>query len=145
MSYDAEKDLSDRRNAEKSFENYIELALKVSEPLHSMGVDYMRNLFDNALKSHVEKMYLLPVADRASLSREQLLRRELKPKHRKMVLERDKYRCTNCNSHKNLCVDHKTPISKGGDNHESNLQTLCRSCNCKKRNKTMAEWLGGTK
>lgn len=48
---------------------------------------------------------------------------------RTQVLERDAYRCVFCGSHKDLCVDHIKPESKGGALHPDNLQTLCRSCN----------------
>jgi hypothetical protein len=37
-------------------------------------------------------------------------------------------------------VDHKTPPSRGGTHWPHNRQLLCRSCNAKKRNKTMEEW-----
>jgi len=33
-------------------------------------------------------------------------------------------------------VDHIVPVSKGGTNDESNLQWMCRSCNCAKGART---------
>lgn len=48
------------------------------------------------------------------------------------MFERDKYRCVNCGTHLNLSIDHIHPFSKGGSDDESNLQTLCRSCNSSK-------------
>jgi hypothetical protein len=48
------------------------------------------------------------------------------------VFERDKYRCVNCGSHRDLCVDHIHPESLGGEAVLGNLQTLCRPCNSKK-------------
>lgn len=36
--------------------------------------------------------------------------------------------------------EHKTPLSRGGDNQYSNLAISCRSCNCKKYNKTLEEY-----
>lgn len=52
---------------------------------------------------------------------------------RNRILERDHHKCLRCASAQNLEVDHIIPISKGGTGQESNLQTLCRSCNRKKR------------
>lgn len=56
-------------------------------------------------------------------------------KLRKSVFERDAYRCQHCGAHKDLSVDHIFPESKGGTLDFSNLQTLCRPCNSKKRDK----------
>lgn len=38
-------------------------------------------------------------------------------------------------------VDHILPLSRGGDNSPSNLQLLTKTCNRKKSNKTMEEYL----
>lgn len=56
------------------------------------------------------------------------------------VKTNDNFACVNCGSKDDLCVDHKTPESMGGENSLSNLQTLCRSCNSSKGTKTMQEW-----
>ncbi len=53
------------------------------------------------------------------------------------VWERDGFKCENCNTTKNLSVDHITPESFGGKLELKNLQTLCRSCNSKKSNKIL--------
>lgn len=51
------------------------------------------------------------------------------------VFARDNYRCVYCGSGENLTVDHIVAWSKGGTNDESNLQTLCKSCNSRKGNR----------
>ena len=52
------------------------------------------------------------------------------------VFKRDGYRCVECGASKNdgatLHVDHKIPVSKGGTDELSNLQTLCSECNLNK-------------
>lgn len=51
------------------------------------------------------------------------------------VFARDGHRCVRCfrgGTEIDLTIDHITPVSLGGDNSESNLQTLCRPCNSTK-------------
>ena len=60
---------------------------------------------------------------------------------RKLIFERDLYRCINCGTHKSLSVDHIIPVSKGGGNEIKNLQTLCTTCNSSKGSRSMTEWL----
>jgi len=43
-------------------------------------------------------------------------------------------KCIQCGTKEDITVDHIIPLSKGGSNHISNLQPLCRSCNSKKYN-----------
>lgn len=65
------------------------------------------------------------------------------PIQRKYILNRDKWKCQNCdckvhdssknwNTPNKAHIDHILPISKGGDSEPSNLQTLCRTCNLSK-------------
>ncbi|NBP60230.1 MAG: HNH endonuclease [Candidatus Fonsibacter lacus] len=49
--------------------------------------------------------------------------------------------CVVCKTTKDITIDHIVPISKGGTNNQENLQILCRSCNSKKRDKTMKDFL----
>jgi hypothetical protein len=48
------------------------------------------------------------------------------------VWRRDGLRCVVCGAESRLTIDHIYPVSLGGTNDESNLQTLCRSCNSRK-------------
>ena len=52
---------------------------------------------------------------------------------RKVVLERDGYRCRSCRYAGKLEVDHVVALADGGDPWApDNLQTLCRPCHIKK-------------
>ncbi|MDZ7969242.1 MAG: HNH endonuclease [Nostoc sp. DedSLP03] len=60
------------------------------------------------------------------------------PEVRIFVFERDKYQCQSCHcifSKTELNVDHIIPLALGGSNDLSNLQTLCRDCNKKKKHR----------
>ena len=51
---------------------------------------------------------------------------------RQAVYSRDGYRCRCCGSEENLTIDHVRPLSRGGKNVKSNMQTLCFGCNQEK-------------
>lgn len=45
-----------------------------------------------------------------------------------------------CDMGKNATIEHLTPVSRGGDNDWWNIVYACKSCNSKKKNKTMEEY-----
>lgn len=56
--------------------------------------------------------------------------RNVSPSTRYAVLARDRYTCQSCfATGVPLHVDHIHPVSRGGGNDPSNLQTLCAECN----------------
>jgi hypothetical protein len=69
------------------------------------------------------------------------------PLERKTIFDRDNWKCQNCeikvhdrskgnwNTPDKAHIDHKIPVSKGGNSEPNNLQTLCRTCNLTKRDK----------
>lgn len=59
----------------------------------------------------------------------------ISPALRKKIFERDAYRCKHCGVWEDLTVDHIKPEALGGTLDPENLQTLCRTCNCKKGTK----------
>lgn len=59
------------------------------------------------------------------------------------VFKRDSYKCVECgksNKDTTLHADHILPVSQGGVDELSNLQTLCQACNLSKSNR---KWEGG--
>lgn len=59
-------------------------------------------------------------------------KRSIIGKTRRLVMERDFYRCKFCGTHEALSIDHIVPRAAGGGDEIENLQTLCLSCNIKK-------------
>ena len=59
-------------------------------------------------------------------------RKGITSRKRLNVYARDRYRCVTCGSQDDLTLDHIHPVSKGGSNEPSNLQTMCRVCNSRK-------------
>ncbi|PPJ61953.1 HNH endonuclease [Cuspidothrix issatschenkoi] len=60
------------------------------------------------------------------------------PEVRTYVFQRDKYQCQSCgkiSQETHLSIDHIIPLSRGGKNDISNLQTLCLTCNQQKTDK----------
>lgn len=60
------------------------------------------------------------------------------PEVRNYVFQRDKFHCQSCGKtckETNLSIDHIIPLSRGGKNDISNLQTLCLTCNQQKTDK----------
>jgi 5-methylcytosine-specific restriction endonuclease McrA len=53
---------------------------------------------------------------------------------RKAILKRDDHTCAYCGQLGNQ-IDHIIPISKGGEDHESNMTTACATCNASKKDK----------
>ena len=53
-------------------------------------------------------------------------------KHRSVIFAQDGYKCRICGATEKLVLDHIVPVSKGGSDDPSNLQTLCWSCNSRK-------------
>jgi 5-methylcytosine-specific restriction enzyme A len=52
---------------------------------------------------------------------------------REYVFDRDNHQCKSCGQTTKLSIDHIVPLASGGSNDISNLQTLCRSCNSRKK------------
>jgi 5-methylcytosine-specific restriction enzyme A len=52
---------------------------------------------------------------------------------REYVFQRDNHQCLSCGKTTKLSIDHIIPLATGGSNDLSNLQTLCSSCNSKKK------------
>ncbi|WP_112521859.1 HNH endonuclease [Agrobacterium cavarae] len=50
---------------------------------------------------------------------------------RTLIFARDVHQCPKCAATDNLSIDHIVPVSRGGAHAESNLQTLCLSCNAR--------------
>jgi len=68
-----------------------------------------------------------------------IVARQVTRTQRRRIIARDGGKCVNCGATDHLCVDHIVPVTRGGSSDDSNLQTLCWSCNTKKGNKLRGE------
>lgn len=50
---------------------------------------------------------------------------------RREALRRDRYTCQGCAQKKPLSVHHILPVAKGGNNHLSNLISICSDCHAR--------------
>jgi 5-methylcytosine-specific restriction endonuclease McrA len=66
--------------------------------------------------------------------------RHISDSTKRAVWERDFAKCRNCGATERLEYDHITPVSKGGNSNVENIQLLCRTCNRKKRTKTVEQF-----
>lgn len=90
-----------------------------------------RNL---AARRKANRDYAIQHPDRMAASTRRWNRRR-----RARVFERDGWACVYCGSSgtgETLTIDHKVPLSKGGANALENSLTACRSCNCRKGQKS---------
>ena len=55
------------------------------------------------------------------------------------IMRRWNWKCCYCDAHATH-LDHVMPISKGGEDIESNMVPACADCNLTKGAKTLAEW-----
>lgn len=94
-----------------------------------------------------DKSYSKTEKGKASKSRNQFKRRsrlrdclnDFTAEQWKQIKKSQNYTCQHCGLQEpeiKLEVDHIIPVSKGGHHTASNIQGLCKSCNCKKGNRT---------
>ena len=68
--------------------------------------------------------------------------------HKHTLYGQQEGNCGGCQTHfpfRNMTIDHIVPRSKGGTDHEENLQLLCGACNSTKGNGTQAELIARLK
>lgn len=70
-------------------------------------------------------------------------RRHLGPDHRNRIYSKYYGHCAYCGkkiAYKEMQIDHIVPVSRGGDNQDTNLLPACRMCNYYKRNFLLEEY-----
>jgi hypothetical protein len=89
--------------------------------------DYCKHTTTLAATEFIDPSALPPITP-------QQVRADLASDHdlRWRVFKRDGYRCLACGADTDLTVDHIVPVTQGGTNDQSNLQTVCRRCNSRK-------------
>lgn len=97
-------------------------------------------------KKHPSAVERRREANRRREARERAARRAM-PHHTRAewlaLLEAYGNRCAACGSTDRLERDHIIPLSRGGTDAISNIQPLCKRCNCSKHARLMHEWRQG--
>jgi len=57
------------------------------------------------------------------------------------IMGRANGRCVYCGKESKLSLDHVIPLTRGGDHKKRNLIPACKSCNSKKCNRPVEDWL----
>lgn len=71
-----------------------------------------------------------------------------RPEKRLAIYLRDRFTCLYClrdlhdSDPRDITLDHLVPVSAGGTNHESNLVTACRACNCSRKDLPLHRFCG---
>lgn len=74
--------------------------------------------------------------------------RWIRVEKRLAIYLRDSFRCVYCCADlhgadpRDITLDHVKPKADGGTNHESNLVTACRACNCQRQDTPLARFCG---
>lgn len=105
--------------------------------LSKKGLTYTANMYVryfggvNTLAKKVVEFHLGRISERQLVQRVKRVRDSRRPISaalRKSILVRDGYRCARCLSPGPLDVHHKIPVSEGGSDDPTNLETLCEPC-----------------
>lgn len=65
---------------------------------------------------------------------------KIKTALRLKIYERDGFKCVYCGSRKDLSLDHVKAESEGGATTDGNLVTACKTCNSRKKTKSLADF-----
>ena len=113
----------------------------------------MRAQMANLRKNNYEKRIEIERKSRAKNKEKNRLSRNARQSIRNRLVSDSKYviiykdlkriysePCFNCGSLKNQSLDHRIPLSRGGEHKIGNMLTLCQPCNASKHSKTIMEW-----
>ena len=95
-----------------------------------------RDLADDYHYAHSGEYFFKPNPPRPARYTKKPIKNALRLK----VYERDGFKCVYCGARKNLSCDHVTPESKGGETAIGNLVTACRTCNSRKKAKSLQDF-----
>jgi 5-methylcytosine-specific restriction endonuclease McrA len=91
--------------------------------------------------NHIEKKHDGPVVfdiPQSEIKKKKATKNKVGKTKRKRIYDRDGNCCLKCGSGEYITIDHILPLSKGGTNRNSNLQTLCKKCNMEKGDKMIS-------
>ena len=129
-----EDEIKAEEDTVKKIKRLCRIIARHSPPISHWG-DGNCGAIINYLEQALIQAGLFNAKDETAQQEKKILREPICGHVRKVVFERDTYRCCVCGDYHNLQIDHIKPVSKGGTNDLDNLQTLCQACNSKKSNR----------
>lgn len=135
-------DMSERRRAASRFSHHKFRDKRLAEQKEyyaNKGAEYFRNKNRAWRKQNPEK---LKDQLRRRVHRRRCADGDFTDADLRSIRQLQKDKCAFCKIKLNGSghIDHITPISKGGSNWPNNLQWLCKSCNCSKKDRDQIEF-----
>lgn len=103
------------------------------------NVDRVRKNFDRWYKENPQKIL---ASGRKRRAKKLELNEHYTTEQYNITIKYFNYKCYNCKSVKNLCIDHHRPLSKNNVLSLLNAVILCKSCNSSKSDKNPEDFYG---
>lgn len=118
---------------------------KNKESILKANLEYRQNNHERRLEIERQSRAKNKEKNRPTKNARQSIRNKLVSDSKYVIIYKDLKKiymqpCFNCGVVNNQSLDHKIPLSRGGEHKIGNIITLCQPCNASKNAKTIMEW-----
>ena len=118
---------------------------KEGEKMRAQMANLRKNNYEKRIEIERKSRAKNKEKNRPSRNARQSIRNRLVSDSKYVIIYKDLKRiysepCFNCGSLKNQSLDHRIPLSRGGEHKIGNMLTLCQPCNASKHSRTIMEW-----